>query len=148
MYNDTITLFNRYSSNAGDIWFPTVLYNVDVNLDKAVAVSKFGENTTDKGQVHIKYQTKGGVPYVKAKRYVLPKEWENQLTDEQKNSITFTSGEEFDFIYVGEYPEALIKDDDYTKGFFDYMKKTYDEVYAITSVAKYDVIPHFEISIK
>ena len=48
---------------------------------------------------------------------------------------------------LGEYPmQNPINDDDYRNGFFEEVKKEYDYVFAITSVAKYTVIPHFEIT--
>jgi hypothetical protein len=41
---------------------------------------------------------------------------------------------------------APIKDDDYGReGFYNYMNDRYDYVFAITKVAEYSVIPHFEI---
>ena len=39
-----------------------------------------------------------------------------------------------------------LSDNDYVEGFYDYMNSTFDGVYAITSVAKFDLIPHFEIT--
>ncbi len=50
----------------------------------------------------------------------------------------------------GEYPETVIADEDYTsrtnKGFFyDYLNKKMDNVFLITSVGSYTLIPHFEI---
>ena len=54
--------------------------------------------------------------------------------------------EKFDFFYLGEYSEEPISDEDYMEGFYDYMNSTFDGVFAITSVAKLDLIPHFEIT--
>lgn len=58
--------------------------------------------------------------------------------------ITFHDGDLFDFFWEGEWTET-VNDEDYPNGFFDYMKKNHDMVFAITSVARYSVIPHFEI---
>ena len=47
---------------------------------------------------------------------------------------------------VGEWDgEDTINDSDFNKGFYNYMSATRDGVYTVTSVARYSVIPHFEI---
>jgi hypothetical protein len=70
-----------------------------------------------------------------------PKEW-----DRTEDSITFTSGTNFDFFWKGEWTGGIVSDSDYgPEGFYDYMNRTYDYVFAISSVAMYSVIPHFEI---
>ena len=61
-------------------------------------------------------------------------------------SITFTSGTDFDFFMLGEYSTTEpIADNDYIDGFYNYVNDEYDYVFAITKVAEYSVIPHFEI---
>lgn len=54
-----------------------------------------------------------------------------------------------DIFLEGEYPETVIADEDYTsrtnKGFYDYLNKKMDNVFLITSVGSYTLIPHFEI---
>ena len=78
------------------------------------------------------------------KPYLNPKEWERQVNDELPKSITFSQGNDFDFFMLGDYgSEEMIKDDKGT--FFRDIQQEYDNVYAITSVAEYTVIPHFEI---
>ena len=50
---------------------------------------------------------------------------------------------------IDDLKESLgIDDDDFKGGFFNYMNKTYDEVFAITNVSKFNLIPHFEITAK
>ena len=44
--------------------------------------------------------------------------------------------------------DGPICDNDYKSGFFNYMNKTYDNVFAITTVSKFNLIPHFEIAAK
>ena len=67
MYKDTITLFNRYSSGLGVLWYPTVLQGVDLNTDKANITSKYGTDTTATATVHIKYDVFDGNKYVENK---------------------------------------------------------------------------------
>lgn len=149
MYADTITLFNRYESRLGDTWYPTVLHGVDLNVDRASIIAKYGEGSADNAILHIKYSVADGVKTVGGKKYLPPKEWDKQTNDLLPDSLTFTSGQAFDFFYAGEWPSAdPISDDSYLDGFYDYMSSRYDYVYAITSVAEYSVIPHFEIMAK
>jgi hypothetical protein len=64
-------------------------------------------------------------------------------------SLTFSDGQEFDFFIAGEWGDGSpISDDAYgIDGFYNYMNRTFDNVFAITSVGgPYTVIPHFEIT--
>ena len=62
-------------------------------------------------------------------------------------NITFAFGNDFDFIYEGVYTwVGPIIDDAYKSGFYNYMNKAYDNVFAISSCSKYNLIPHFEIT--
>lgn len=149
MYQDKVTIFNRYESNAGDMWFPKMLSGVDLNIDKASVVRKYGENSADRAILHIAYTNDGEGIKVADYPYKKPKEWDGQTNDELASTITFTDGLKFDFIYVGEWDGTEpINDNDYIKGFYDFMNKHYDDVFAITSVSIFSVIPHFEITCK
>ena len=151
MYKDTVTLFNRYTTKDRKIiWYPTVLRGVNLNVDKASIVAKYGTNSQDNAVLNVKYHSGDDTIMVGNKKYLLPKEWNRQAEDTLTESLTFTAGtQEFDFFYVGEWEsEEPIADSDYSSNFYSYMKKTHDEVFAITSVAKYSVIPHFEVVAK
>lgn len=145
MYKDTVTLFNRYVDSMGNtMWFPHVLTNVNFNADKSVIVSKYGEESKDNAVLNIKYHLRGLTKMVNGKPYLNPKDWERKVNDELSNFITFAQGNDFDFFMLGDYgSEEMIKDDKGT--FFRDIQQEYDNVYAITSVAEYTVIPHFEI---
>ena len=126
------------------MWFPHVLTNVNFNADKSVIVSKYGEESKDNAVLNIKYHLRGLTKMVNGKPYLNPKDWERQVNDELSKSITFSQGNDFDFFMLGDYgSEEMIKDDKGT--FFRDIQQEYDNVYAITSVAEYTVIPHFEI---
>lgn len=147
MYTDTITLFNRYKSSSGDMWYPTVVHGVNLNMDKASIVAKYGNECSDKAMLGIHYTTVDGQMYVDGKTYLAPKEWQ-QLTEEKlKDAITFKGGTEFDFFMPGKYENAgPISDEDFEDGFYHYMNSTYDYVFAITTVGgPYKAIPHFEV---
>lgn len=146
MYADTITLFNRYSSKLGDMWLPTVITGADLNTDRAAVVAKYGESSADKATLHIRYEVKDGAPYVAKKRYLSPKAWEAQTNDQLADTLTFTPGQDFDFFWAGAWPGTEpINDEEYPEGFYAYMNRKHDGVYAITNAAMYSAIPHFEI---
>ena len=148
MYKDTVTLFNRYTTQDRKIvWYPTVLHGVNLNVDKASIVAKYGSNSQDNAVLNVKYHSGDNAVMVEDKQYLLPKEWSRQTENVLAESLTFASDkEEFDFFYEGEWEsDEPILDGDYTSGFYSHMNKNYDNVFAITSVSKFSVIPHFEV---
>lgn len=149
MYADTITIFNRYKESGDVSWYPTVIRNVDLNIDKAAIVAKYGEQSTDNARLHVKYESEQENALISGKRYLPPKSWAAQDTTELPDTITFASGNDFDFFIVGEWAEPdPILDDEFLDGFYNYMNSRYDYVFSVTSVAMYSVIPHFEIMAK
>ncbi len=146
MYLDTITLFNKYESRLGDMWYPSVINGVNLNIDKAAIIAKYGAESKDAVVLNIRYVSLNDKKFIDGKLYLPPKEWENQTNDKLSESLTLASGNGADFFLVGDYGVAgPIADDDYDNGFYDYMNKKYDHVFAITSVGEYTVIPHFEV---
>lgn len=146
MFSDVVTVFNHYKSRLGDMWYPTVVRNANLLIDKAAIVAKYGAESKDNAILNIHYQIVDGQILIDGKPYIPPKEWERQTNDKLAESITFTSGTDFDFFMLGEYHTTKpIADDDYVDGFYNHVNSEYDFVFAVTSVAKYTAIPHFEI---
>lgn len=146
MFADTVTVFNRYVSRLGDMWYPTVIHNANLLIDKAAIIAKYGAESNDNAILNIHYNLVDGQIMVDGKPYLPPKEWSHQTNDKLPESITFTSGKDFDFFMLGEYESTEpIADDNYVDGFYNYINDEYDYVFAVTSVAKYTAIPHFEI---
>ena len=146
MFADTVTVFNRYVSRLGDMWYPTVIHNANLLIDKAAIIAKYGAESNDNAILNIHYDLVDGQIMVDGKPYLQPKEWSHQTNDKLPESITFTSGKDFDFFMLGEYESTEpIADDNYVDGFYNYINDEYDYVFAVTSVAKYTAIPHFEI---
>lgn len=144
MYNNTVTVFNRYrSKQLGTTWYPHVLRGCYFNADKGANIEKTGLENADSSKFHVPYYLKDGVEMVGDLKYLTPKKWDEQPNDEYLTTITFLEG--VDFFMLGEYPETPVNESEYTEGFFQYMNDTYDDVYRITTVGKYSVIPHFEI---
>lgn len=165
MYNDTVTLFCRYESRLGDTWYPYILQNVNVNMDKSAIIAKYGAESADNVVLNVAYKIENleegetyeysQLPRLKGKKLIVgkkvwlpPKDWDKQPNDLLPQSLTFTSGQAFDFFMLGEWEgDSPISDEEYgVKGFYDYVNSLYDYVFAITSVGgPYTVIPHFEI---
>ncbi len=139
MYNETITLFNRYKSDSGDIWYPTIIKNVDLIIDTASIIAQYGEKNENGARLHIKLVN----GCISDKPYLQPKEWRGLLNDVLGEFITVQSST--DFFIRGEYDEEPISDDDFKEGFFAYIKKHKDNVFSVTSVGEYTLIPHLEI---
>lgn len=145
MYTDTVTLFNRYESSQGVIWYPSVLHPVNLSLDKAAILSKFGAQSQDRALLNIRYT---GNCAVSGKRWLPPREWRNQAEDKLLSTITFAEGQNFDFFWLGKWPDKRpVLDADYRNGFYDHMNREQDYVFAVTGVSgPYTLIPHFEIT--
>ena len=147
MYNDTVTLFNRYvDSFKNTIWYPHVISGVNLIVDKAVIASKYGEVSKDNAVLNVKFKNDNGVVKIDNIPYLSPKEWERQTNDMLADTITFSSeGTEYDFFMLGDYESEEPITDEYGE-FYNEIQREYDFVFAITSVAKYSTIPHFEIT--
>jgi len=142
MYKDTVTVFNRVPLDEGDKWIPTVLRDVELQIDRAAILSKYGAESNDSARLHIRYFKSGSSVMVGGKEWRQPKAWSR--TEDQ---ITFTSGSAFDFFWKGEWPNSeVILDTDYGPGgFYEYMDREHDDVFAISSVSVKKLIPHIEI---
>ena len=149
MYQDTVTLFIRKEGNEGDTWYPVILPNVQINTDRAAIVAKYGAESADSAQLHVRYVQEGNEKKIAGKTWKPPKEWEKLL--DKTDTITFTPGDRFDFFWLGNWEsEDPVYDSDFTgiafTGFYNFMNRNFDNVYAISSVGgPYSVIPHFEI---
>lgn len=146
MYTDTVTIFNKHKTAQGITWYPTILHNVDLNTDKGANVAKTGLESADTAKLHVKYAVAGDAIEIAGKSYKRSKEWAKQASELLPSTLTFTGG--IDFFVRGEFPETAVNDADadYKNGFYDYMNKSYDDVFLITTVGgPYKLIPHFEI---
>jgi len=161
LYAQTITLFNRMPGKKGEptIWLPTVISGVHLIVGKSTSWDKSGGRNANDVRLHVRYRRDGdkvlvccaspnaseGVIY---KQWYEPKAWKRLLTPE--DSITFSFGEDsdFDFFIEGkfdEYPSPISDDNFGFKGFYGYITENYDNVFAVKSVNRYNLIPHFEI---
>ena len=142
MFQDTVTVFNR----RGEMWYPTVLENVKLIVDRASMAARYGAQVNDRAVVLVPLaKNENGDPAAGGKVYVTPKVW--AALETPREAVTFASGEEFDFLVAGPWPDDPVQDSDYgVRGFYDYMNRTRDEVYAVTSVSRFETLPHLEIT--
>lgn len=146
MYKDVVTVFNRFENTSGAYWYPSVLKNVDLNIDKGYVLQKFGAGAEDNAVLHVKYKVADNGKIVNGKKWLPPKEWVAQASDRLGETLTFYGGNNFDFFWLGEWEGTEPISDDEYNGFFNYMSKKHDYVFRITSVSMFSAIPHFEIA--
>ena len=152
MYSNIITLFNRYDSQTGTVWYPHILTGVDLNTDRGAILKKYGPDSTDNAQLHVRYHFRDGVKEITDNagnelEWLQPKKWAKQTNDALENSITFSLDS---FFWEGVWDGGIVNDAEYTdrryEGFYAYMNAKHDNVFLVTSVGgPYTVIPHFEI---
>ena len=149
IYKQTVTVFNRKEIGGTIYWCPNVIRNVHLIVDRSIIISTYGEHAQDNAKLHIRFVPVGDSVNIStdsgSKVYMTPKEFKR--SGDVSGNITFAFGDEFDFIMEGEYEErGIVNDEEYRDGFFNYMNFNYDNVFAITQVSKFNLIPHFEIA--
>lgn len=129
-YNKTVTVYNKTTADGvmgGDIWHAYVLENVRLLVSKGTNVSKTGLETADSAKLYV------DLP----RPYLAPIEWQN----EADKAEYFTFQEQSGFFVEGDTTkEDTTKDD-----FFQYMKDKYDNCFMVSTVDKFDLIPHLEV---
>ena len=130
-YNKTVTVSNRYEDEK-EIWYPTVLKNVRLLVNRGENVSKSGTESADSAKLSIR--TVG-----LKKPYKKPLEWQGLSEEEKVKTFTLTSKEDF-FVEGDTSAEEILESD-----FFSYMKRKYDNCFKMTNVDTYELIPHFEV---
>lgn len=143
MYSDTVTIFNFHRDS--NMWFPTVISNVDLVVDHGANKEKTGLDSADTAKLHIRYHNVDGKAMIGDKEYLMEKQWQSTDAVKRTNTITFSEGH--DFFIRGDYDSSSpISDDDNSDGFYNRMRNTYDDCFLITTVGgPYKLIPHFEI---
>lgn len=154
MYDKTVTVFNYYESKTlgTAYWYPHILPGVDLNIDHGAILKKYGQDSTDNAQLHVKCYMHATEPsddiwVIDSEGQVVlwlpPKEWAAQINDELAGTITFSEDSIF---WQGEWTQGIVTDDDYRGGFYQWLNSHKDNVFKVTSVGgPYTLIPHFEI---
>lgn len=142
MYKDTVTIFNRKKGSEGDTWYPVILHGVNLNKDKGEIFRRYGASATDNAILNARYEQSGNTILIDGKTWKSPKEWA-KLTS-PAGYVTFAAG---DFFWDGEWSGTTpLYDGTYgDQSFYDYMLSNYDDVFMVTSVGYFSVIPHMEV---
>lgn len=130
-YNKTVTIYNRHEDEK-EMWFPTVLENVRLQINRGENVSKSGTDSADSTKLSIMMDSL-------EKPFMKPLEWQKLSEEDKQASFTLTSNEDF-FVEGDTTAEEILESD-----FFSYMKRKYDNCFKMTNVDVYELIPHFEV---
>ena len=142
----TITVFNRYDAAANDVrYYATIIHGATLQVDKAASVSTSGLKDADSMWCSIPYENHVDHITVDGYLHLSPKEWASQVGDAREQSVTFDEGR--DILLDGAWDgPAVVNADEYDRvGFLGHLRSRFDGVYLINSVARYDLIPHFEL---
>lgn len=132
-YNKTVTVFHQYLEDGPigeERWQASVLKNVRLLETQGANISKTGISGADSASLYIRTDTL-------EKEYKEPKEW--SLLEDKTDY--FTLAKDTDFFVRGDMADQYAGQAD----FFNYMKENFDGVYRITTVDRYELIPHLEV---
>jgi hypothetical protein len=137
-YNKKVTIWNKYVDGLleTETWIPTLIENVRLLVSKGNNQQTSGLENANSARLHIA----DGIS-ISQKEYVSPSDWKKLSNEEKANCYTLES-EEDSFFVEGDSTNVDSSDN---INFFDYMKENYDNCYKITSVDRFEIIPHFEI---
>lgn len=150
MFSDTVTLFNRFDGGGRVLWLPSKIGGVYLCASRAVTAG-YGAGADSAVELHVPIgEPYDGVRTVGGKLWLPPLTWRSQTEAEAAKTLTFVCGEKFDFFITGTWDgDGPVDDGAYRAdgGFYGYLKRTRDGVYAVTSVeGPFSLIPHFEIT--
>lgn len=136
-YNKTVTIWNKYADGLmeTEIWLPTLIENVRLLVSKGNNVMNSGLDTADSARLHIM----DGVS-IPGKPYLDSVEWERLPNNEKAQYFTLES-ENDSFFVEGDMAVVDPSDKD---NFFNFMKENYHNCFKITSVDRFEIIPHWE----
>lgn len=168
IYKQTVTLFNRVKDdNDEEFFIPTVLPAVHLVIDHSAVWNTYGGQQSDNVRLHVRYLQSEKGPTIGDKRYVEPKDWKRLKSFDESITFRYGNDNDFDFFVKDSFEvdsektvgsitangetvtlsNGFISDmayDEY-RGFYNYLNKMYDHVFAVTAVSQYNLIPHFEI---
>ncbi len=152
VYDKTVTVFNRLpgaGGEGGDLWLPSVLEGVDLAVGRGASYRRWGAVSDDRALLGVRYVPGGDNIYVGGKLWLPPLRWRSLGVGVCARAVTFSGGESFDFFIPGCFEGGgIIADADYDRdgGFYAFMNRTRDDVFAVTSVSRFSLIPHFEVT--
>lgn len=136
-YNKTVTIWNKYTDGLmeTETWLPTLIKNVRLLVSKGNNVMNSGLDAADSARLHIM----DGISDLN-KPYLDPIAW-GKLSAEEKAEYFTLESENDSFFAEGDTSEV---DPSGKENFFDFMKKNQYNCFKITSVDRFEIIPHWE----
>ena len=137
-YNKTVTIWNRYSNGLwqNEVWLPTLIENVRLLVSRGNNIQNSGNAAADSVRLHI-----SDAESIPKKPYMAPADWNKRTSEEKSNYFTLES-ENSSFFVEGDTTGV---DPTTQDNFFEYMKANYSNCFKITSVDRFECIPHFEV---
>lgn len=129
-YNKTVTVYCKTTAEGvmgADTWYAYVLENVRLIVSKGTNVSKTGLESADSAKLHV------DLP----RPYLAPIEWQNEADKAEYFAFQEQSG----FFVEGD----TSAEDTTQSDFYQYMKDKYDNCFMVSTVDKFDLIPHLEV---
>lgn len=136
-YNKTVTVWNKYATGLmeNETWLPTLIENVRLLVSRGNNIQNSGVESADSARLHIM----DGVS-IPAKGYLPPPDWNSLEGPEKAGYFTLDSGNDTFFV---EGDTTAVDPADKTN-FFNFMKENYHNCFKITSVDRFEIIPHWE----
>lgn len=138
-YVKTITIWNKYTDDGvfgAEHWIPTVIENVRLLVSHGNNIQSSGNSAADNARLHISDELSAPT-----KAYMPVSDWIK--LDASEKSKYFTLDSENDSFFVEG--DTSIVDSTSQDNFFEYMKRNYSNCFRISSVDRFEVIPHFEV---
>ena len=140
MFADTVTVYNRL----GDIWYPAALRGVQVRLRRGSGPAAIGTGRKDELTVLVPFVPGPEGPWMGGRIWLPPKAW--RAAEDPERYVTFDPGPGGTVILLGEREEAPAAEESWPEGFYAHVDRTEDGAFALTEAARYDALPHFELT--
>lgn len=136
-YSKSVTIWNKYTDGLAEteVWLPTLIENVRLLVSKGNNVMVSGLDTADSARLHIMDDVS-----VPGKPYIDPITWSGLSSEEKAKYFTLES-ENDSFFVEGDVVAVSSSGKD---NFFDYMKRSCNNCFRMTSVDRFEIIPHWE----
>lgn len=134
-YNRTVTIWNRYESGGiwdNETWYPTVIENARLIISRGNNIQKSGNSAADSARLHIM----DGVSTAD-KPFLSYADW---IASEDKGSYYTLCANDMNFFTEGD-TSGLTPGEN----FFKTVKAQVENCFLISSVDRFEIIPHWEI---
>lgn len=136
-YNKVCTIWNRSVDGLmeTETWYPTVIENVRILVSRGNNIQASGNSSADSCRLHISdWYSEASKPFLP------PEQWSHLVQSEKSNFYTledkdsfFTEGDTSNISYINK------------KQFFQWMKQNARNCFKISSVDRFEIVPHWEV---